>query len=257
MKIKFGALAIVGTILSAIGVVMIVISAIFAYNDYKNYNKFVEGNIKLEEDLDYNFGFESGTVNIHKSSFDYSYIDYKIVDFYEFKVNSSDVKLESKFKLFFNLFNKNNVDLYLSENIYDNYIKLTLNAGEIISDVELVVDKMDLSLNAGKINLNVQCIDKLNINVNAGELNLNSRSNNIYVKLNAGKINMGSEFDDLDFRVNAGELYLRCLTQKDDYTINIRKNAGYCNLSNGGTGPKNIKGQINAGSVNINFAEKN
>lgn len=255
MKKKIGVLVIIGIVLSIIGIITMVVSGVFAYQDYKNYNKYSEGKIELKQDLDYSFSFDNGTINIYKSDLEYSYIDYKIIDLFKFEVSNKNVKLTSKIKLFTSFSNKNNIDLYLADNINDNNIFITLNAGEIKSEENIICNSMDLKLNAGKITTSISCENNLNIHLNAGEMNIaESKAKSINVKINAGKLNMKSDFESLNFKINAGEYNLTCSGAKEDYNINIEKNAGTSNASNGGTGSKKIDGKINAGRFNISYA---
>ena len=253
MKNKFGALAIVGIIFSTIGLVVMIISAVFVYRDYKNYNKYSEGKIELKEDLDYDFIFDNGNITFHNSELEYSYIDYKIIDLFTFEVNSANVKFTSRVNLFASFANKNTIDVYLADNVIDNYLKITLNAGELTAD-EISCKSCDLKVNAGKVNTNIFVEEKLNINMNAGELKMESSvAPTLNASLNAGKLNIKSEFNTLDFKVNAGEFNLTCDDSKDNYTINVKKNAGSSNVSNGGSGSKRIDGKINAGKFNVTF----
>ena len=60
MKKKISVIVIIGIIFSVIGLAMATFSAVFAYQDYKNYSKFNTGVLELKEELDYSFNFDAG-----------------------------------------------------------------------------------------------------------------------------------------------------------------------------------------------------
>ena len=253
---KFGVLAAIGIFISAIGLIIATISITFAYNDYKNYSKLIEGKIELKEDLDYKFEFDYGTVNVFNTTEEYSYVEYSVVDFYEVKLDTNNFICRNKMKFLLSFLGyKNVLNIYLSNVSNDNTLDFTLNAGELKMDDQLTTSNTNIKLNAGKMTYNnISCTNNLTIKVNAGELIINdSKTNNLDVKINAGDSNIKSDFNTLDFTVNAGDFHLSAYGTKSDYSINVKCNAGDSNVSNGGSGARRISGTVNAGNFNAKF----
>ncbi len=252
---KVSVALIVGIVLSVIGVIMMAATAVFAYNEYKNYNKFTEDTLTLSGDVDYKFEFSAGTVNFHTTTED-SYITYKIVNLYEITCDDEKVVLKNKNKFLFGfLGNKNVLDVYLNEEIADNYVEIKLNAGKINVEDELSFAKLDIKLNAGTITINKLAVaGELDIKLNAGELHLKDVSaDKITTSINAGTANLDAEFNSINFTVNAGSFNLTAAGSKSDYTIKVSKSAGSSNAENGGSGAKKIEGHINAGSFKLSY----
>jgi len=254
MKKKIGFIVILGIILSVIGLAITAVSAVYAYQDYKNYSKFNEGVLELKEQQDYSFNLDSGNITVLKSDKEYTYIDYKIVDFYEIKNDNKNINITSKYKFMFPFFrNKNVVNIYLANTDTSN-ISFTLNAGSIEIKGTHQFNTLDLELNAGLIMVEEIIANKVNVKVNAGDFNMkDGEVDNLDLKVNAGSLNIKSLFTNLNFTVNAGCLDVTAYNTKDEYTINIDKNAGSSNVKNGGSGTRTIKGEVNAGSVNFQF----
>lgn len=135
---------------------------------------------------------------------------------------------------------------------------------------------LNIELNAGTVNLPDGEFEKLSLHVNAGEIKGNSvTASSLECKMNAGtakfeslecatglfKVNAGtvtvSRFacDKITTNVNAGTVTLSVVGTATEYTVDITKNAGSCNIDNhtGTNGEKSITGKMNAGALKVNF----
>ena len=136
---------------------------------------------------------------------------------------------------------------------------------------------LSIDMNAGMVNLPDGEFEKLTLHLNAGEI----RGNDITVssilecKMNAGsakfesiwcsssifKLNAGTasvsrlECNDINISLNAGTATLGVVGSATEYTVDITKNAGSCNIDNhtGTDDKKSITGKMNAGSLKVTF----
>ena len=163
MKKKISVIVIIGIIFSVIGLAMATFSAVFAYQDYKNYSKFNTGVLELKEELDYSFNFDAGKITVLNSDKEYTYIDYKITEFYEIKNENKNVTVTTKYKFLFPIFgNKNEIKVYLSNTNTKN-MSFTLNAGVLEFSGIHEFNELKVELNAGKINIDGIKSDKLDL----------------------------------------------------------------------------------------------
>ncbi len=255
MKRSYKAL-IFGIFLSVIGIILMASTAVFAYNDYKNYDKFKEGTLELTEDLDYSFEVSAGTVNFFKTE-DASHVDYKIIDLYEVKLNDKTVTVGSKRKFFSFGFlaYKNVVNVYLNENISDNNCQIKLSAGKINMNDDFEFESLKITVSAGELlTKKIVTNDKLDIAMSAGDMKISdSKTNKLDVKISAGDIDLKSDFNSLEFKISAGDFDLDAYGNEADYTIDVKVSAGNSNARNGGSGEKKIKGSLSAGDFTIKY----
>ncbi|MDE6411624.1 MAG: DUF4097 domain-containing protein [Clostridia bacterium] len=136
--------------------------------------------------------------------------------------------------------------------------------------------KLDVTVNAGKVELAAGEYEKAQFKVNAGSLVAHGVScPELKCEVNAGsislkevesasldcKVSAGSFHADrincplVNVKVSAGSVNLKMAGNKEEYTILVDTSAGSCNLaSKTGTDPnKKIDIDVSAGSVNVSF----
>ena len=135
---------------------------------------------------------------------------------------------------------------------------------------------LNIDLNAGTINLPDGEFEKLNLHLNAGEIKGNEiTASSVECKMNAGaakfeslqcasstfKLNAGTieisrlECDKITANFNAGTATFGVVGTATEYTVDITKNAGSCNIDNhtGTNAAKSITGKMNAGTLKVSF----
>lgn len=117
-------------------------------------------------------------------------------------------------------------------------IAVHLNAGTIKLN-DITCNELKCEVNAGTLSSDkVYCVDSVSAEVNAGTINLN---------------NLGS--NDIKVRVSAGSCNILVEGNKSDYQIKSHVSAGSCNVSeqSGNGSDKLIDVKVSAGSANIKF----
>lgn len=150
---------------------------------------------------------------------------------------------------------KYKLELTLPENLMINNLDVTLNAGSVnISNI--YAEHINIDKNAGETRMNNVNGSSLNVEQNAGAAEISSVNfKKIYLENNAGKINaLNIAFDELRFHVNAGAVNIHAIGQKSEYTIDVETNVGTKIPYQTGTTSKLVKGTINAGDINIDFS---
>ncbi|MDE6505276.1 MAG: DUF4097 domain-containing protein [Clostridia bacterium] len=137
-------------------------------------------------------------------------------------------------------------------------LDLHLNAGTVkIADGEY--GNTEIYINAGTIEAGEINCNELKVELNAGFISAQKAAcNNFSIKMNAGSADINRIYcDNIYTKINAGSMDLEIAGAEKEYGISIKKNAGSCNKSNReGTDPdKKISGEINAGSLDINFTD--
>lgn len=135
-------------------------------------------------------------------------------------------------------------------------LDIHLNAGTVkLPDGEF--EKLSLNLNAGEVKGNSVTASSLECKMNAGAIKLESLECAISTfKLNAGKAEITRLVcDAITTNFNAGKATLGVVGTATEYTVDITKNAGSCNIENhtGTNGAKSITGKMNAGTLEITF----
>ena len=93
---KNGAL-IIGILFSVCGLAITGVSAYFAKEDLKKLNKYEEkSHIVIEDSQKLEVECDAGTFNIHHTTETKSYVDYKVLETYEVKIDEGKVELKRK-----------------------------------------------------------------------------------------------------------------------------------------------------------------
>lgn len=278
---KNGAL-IFGIIFSAVGLGITGVSAYFAREDLKKLDKYVEkSHIVIEDTQKLEVECDAGTFNIHHTTETKSYVDYKVLETYEVKIDSGEVKLKRKWQYWFMPFfgaNSTSVDLYLADKDYDMYLEL--NAGKMNLDEGFTFNSLTIDVSAGqfkskgdltvnndakfkisagelKINGNTTVAKKAELKVSAGDLVCDYlTADEVYTGISAGDIKCKVESDKITFKISAGDLAMDIVGELEDYKTTIKKSAGSCNIDNNASGSKNLDGKISAGKATINFVSE-
>lgn len=150
---------------------------------------------------------------------------------------------------------KYKLEITVPESLRINDLDVTLNAGSVnVSNI--FAEHIKIDKNAGETKMNNVNGTSLNIEQNAGAAEIsNANFQKISLKNNAGKITaLNITFEELRFNVNAGAVNIHAIGQKSEYTIDVETNAGTKIPYQEGTTSKFIIGTINAGDVNIDFS---
>ncbi len=135
-------------------------------------------------------------------------------------------------------------------------LNIDLNAG-IINLPDGEFEKLNLHLNAGEIKGNEITASSLEFKMNAGTAKFESlKCASSTFKLNAGTVSVEKlACDKITANLNAGTATLGVVGTATEYTVDITKNAGACNVNNhtGTNEAKSITGKMNAGSLNVTF----
>ena len=135
-------------------------------------------------------------------------------------------------------------------------LNIDLNAG-IVNLPDGGFEKLNLHLNAGEVKGNEITASSLECKLNAGIVKLqNLECASSTFKLNAGKVEISwLACDKITTNFNAGTATLGVVGTATEYTVDISKNAGSCNIENhaGTNEAKSIKGSMNAGTLEITF----
>ncbi|MBD5583985.1 MAG: DUF4097 domain-containing protein [Clostridia bacterium] len=137
-------------------------------------------------------------------------------------------------------------------------LDLTVNAGTLnLADGEY--GDISVHLNAGTVKLNDITCNELKCEVNAGTLNSEKVLclESVKTTVNAGTINLKNvNSDDIAVDVSAGSCNILVEGKKSDYRIESKVSAGSCNVENqSGNDLGKVTVKVSAGSANIKFTE--
>ena len=277
-----------GIALSIAGAVIAGVNARGAYNAFKEIEDSANvetGHIDLTDNKKISVELDSGTLNIHHSTTT-SYVDYSVLKYftveYDKESNEVEMKVKPKYRIiswlpFIGTLNKNTskVDVYLTDQDYDAFFDV--NAGSFNINDDFNFSSLTVEVSAGEFNCNgnLNVSGDTTLKVSAGELNLNGNltgtknaqlkvsagdlkvkyveAETVNVKISAGDINAKVKSDNITFGISAGDLDLDIVGKKEDYTINIKKSAGSCNIKSSDGGEKKLDGKISAGKATIDF----
>lgn len=276
---------IAGAFISVAGLALAGVSAAFARDEIKKLNKYKSGEITLKEANKITIEGDAGTVNVHHSDTTTSYVKYNVLEQFDVKYDEeeNEVKLKSKWVwglLTVTWFCKNNsvMDVYLTDKDYEAYLEL--NAGEFNLDEGFTFTTLTVDVSAGNFNILGDCVvkddaslklsagdinskgritvnDEATLKVSAGDMNINYiEAKKANFKISAGDINAKVKSDDIQFKISAGDITLNIVGDKADYTIDIDKSAGSCNVNDQDGGSKKLDGDISAGRAVINFVNE-
>lgn len=253
---KLKPVVLIGIILSTVGVILLVVGAIVGIGQFKNYDKFIEGKINLNEN-DYTLEFENSDVYFYDSDEETSYIEYKVFDFYTMEEKSSSVKMTgSKNFLFFSRYkNSGTVKVFLTEAFNSKSIDLKLNACTLKNDNTLNFKNFILDANASSIaikNLNTTSLTNIKLNASSAAFSGNN-TESLRFDVNAGSLAIISNFNTLNFTINAGDVELVTSGSEQDYTFNVSTSVGSTNTTNGGNGSKTVTGNVSVGNFKMKY----
>lgn len=143
---------------------------------------------------------------------------------------------------------------YKTLNSYNNTFKL--NAGSLEIN-ELIGNDVDSTINAGSIDiLNANC-KTWKMKVNAGDIDFGSLvCNDVFFDVNAGNIKVTTWIGNiLKLDVDSGSINVDVDGSKLDYSINVRKSSGSCNLQNqtAQNSNKRVDVDLDSGNITVNF----
>lgn len=138
-------------------------------------------------------------------------------------------------------------------------LNLTVNAGTLELANGAYGDTA-VRLNAGTIKLNEIYCDQLKCEVNAGTLSASQvySDGSVSTEVNAGTVKLDKvDCDDITVRVSAGSCNISVDGKKSEYKINSSVSAGSCNVGSqsGTVSGKLVDVKVSAGSANIKFTE--
>ena len=278
---KNGAL-IFGIIFSVLGLGIAGTSAYFAKEDLKKLDKYEEkSHVVIADSQKLEVECDAGTINIHHTTGSESYVDYKVLETYEVKIEEGKVELKRKWQYWFMPFfgaNSTVVDVYLADKDYDmeldlnagkmnldegftfNTLNITVSAGEFKSKGDLTVNNYaTFKVSAGELKLvgNTTVTNKAELKVSAGDLDVdNLTAGVVYTGISAGDIKCKVKSDDITFKISAGDLKMDIVGELEDYKTTIKKSAGSCNIKENASGSKKLDGKISAGKATINFVSE-
>ncbi len=154
-------------------------------------------------------------------------------------------------------------------------LNLDVDAG-MVSVPEGEYADMNIVMDAGSLHTGALKCKNFSLKMNAGAADVESviSENPIFCKMNAGdfkvkslecpalkcEISAGSleaekvAANELDVDVSAGDARVTMVGTESEYTVDVHKSAGSCNISNRtGTTDKRITAKISAGSVDVRF----
>lgn len=282
---KGAGIVIFGIVLSIAGAATAAVCGKKAYDDYKKYDKYKSGEFTLKESNKITLDAAAGTMNVHRSETGTSYVKYNVLEMYDVKYDEeeNEVKMKRKWMWNFVVFSwastsKSTVDVYLTDKEYDAYFELS--AGEFNVEDDFTFSSLTINVSAGTFNYkkDMTVNDDANIRISAGDLNIdgkttvnddanirisagdltikNLEAKHVDVRVSAGDATLSRvTSDDIKFKISAGDLNMNIVGNKLDYTIDIDKSAGECNVKDNEGGSKKLDGKISAGSATINFID--
>ena len=148
----------------------------------------------------------------------------------------------------------------------------------VVKIPENKIDDVEITLNAGTVDMVGGAFNKVDITINAGTLNVGEIKDcySFSVKLNAGTFKAVSGVDSANFgcklnagsahvyninaystkiKLNAGSANLSFMGNREDYSATVNVSAGACNGITGHSAPtgKEIEVKVNAGTCNVHF----
>ena len=271
----------IGILISAIGLALTGVSAYYAKDEIKNFDKYTSGKIELTDVKKLSLDSDASVVTFHKTDSEKSYINYNLLEFYDIKTDeNNNVEISRKKKYMILAFsfmwnNKSTVDVYLNSDDYKT--TLELDAGKIIMDDNMTFESFSLEMSAGSFDaknitvtgenetniklsagdVDIEKLDcqKTSIRLSAGDLDIKELNTDIAnIKLSAGDVDI-DKFDtnNLTFKLSAGSMKCNLVGSEDDYSFAIDKSAGSCNVKSKIGGSKKVEGKLSAGSVRFNF----
>ena len=140
-------------------------------------------------------------------------------------------------------------------NVYNLDVDMSAGLIEIGGGTFGNVD-IDMSAGAANLNGNIVC-NHLNISLSAGKVDVNTvECDSLAVNLSAGKVDITqAKCPKIDIDLSAGTVGLGVKGIKAEYSISVHKSAGTCNVGNqtGTDNNKFIRVDLSAGTVNVNF----
>lgn len=163
------------------------------------------------------------------------------------------------------LMNNSDYKVIVTVPSYIEEVSIESGAGIVKID-EMIVDKFELDLGAGKTTINnLTVLKECDIDSGAGELEINDSSiTNLDLDVGVGRVYMNSLIvGSSEVNAGIGEVELDLIGNDDDYKFNISKGIGDIefsgkNISNNsviGTGSNFIKISGGIGSIKVNFSE--
>ena len=99
---KGAGIVIFGIVLSIAGAATAAVCGKKAYDDYKKYDKYKSGQFTLKDSNKITLEASGGTMNVHKSENETSYVKYNVLEFYNIKYDEEENKVEVKRKWMWN-----------------------------------------------------------------------------------------------------------------------------------------------------------
>lgn len=252
---------IIGSVIIGIGVAVLLVA--LALNDWSFQPNFTtEEFISQEENTALSVNLDAGKLRIEYHDEENIQISYPVASGYQTTVTESDGKLtitgnKRRWYAF-------QWGIDFPETIvkipYDKIkdVEITLNAGMIdLADGEF--ENVTVKVNAGTCNVGkITDCKQFDVRLNAGALNVSGvQSERFSCHLNAGSAKIQQiDSNESDVKVNAGSANLGFVGFIEDYSATVSVSAGSCNgIGDRTGGDRTISVKVSAGSVNVSFEE--
>lgn len=137
-------------------------------------------------------------------------------------------------------------------------IKIDLSAGTVNILGNTVCKSLKIDLSAGKVTIHkVECESAVEIDLSAGQVDIDeAECSRMNIDLSAGTVDIDRlNCPKINIDLSAGTVKLDVVGQQSEYTIDVDKSAGSCNVANqrGTDDNKKIDIDLSAGSVTVTF----
>lgn len=252
---------IIGSAIIGIGVAILLVA--LALNDWSFQPNFTtEEFISQEENTVLSVNLDAGKLKIEYHDEENVQIFYPVASGYQTTIAESDGKLtlEGNKRRWYAF----QWGIEFPETIvkipYDKIkdVEITLNAGMIeLADGEF--ENVTVKVNAGTCNLgSITGCKQFDVRLNAGALNVSGAAcEKLSFHLNAGSAKIQQIVSqESEVKVNAGSANLSFVGSIEDYSASVSASVGSCNgIGDRTGGDKTITVKVNAGTVNVSFEE--
>ena len=282
---KFVKCLIAGGIIFAIGIVVLIIG--LSLNGWTTDPEFTAESWTQQESKikSISIKFDAGELETEYYDGDKIIVDYYVADVYKVTVNQNgdnltiDTGFSRKFGWFGWWFNikipKMTVKLPMGTT-YDLSVHLSagtvkiaggtfgkidarVSAGTLSFQGNTKCDNINIDLSAGTVNIGNSECGSFKLDMSAGSANIsNLTCSSLVVAVSAGSANITNiTCPKIDVKVSAGSANIGVIGAKSEYTLDVSKSAGNCNISSStGSDPnKKVTVRLSAGSVTINFSQ--
>lgn len=259
---KFGkGWLILGIITSLLGVAAFVTGlAMFTPGKLDKFkNEYKQDTIYLVDSSEFELDVDKAIVNIYSTT-GTSYINYNVSKYTNVKQEKNEIKFNNKLHILgfiFDWYDDNTIDVYLnSSTSYD--FNFELDAGKLTINDSINFERINADIDAGEVNLGTLTVENsTKLNLDAGEIKIMKlETKKLDIDIDAGRAKLDLvDCANINVDIDAGELNMKLVGSIEDYTIDTDVDFGSCNVKDRTGGEKNIKVNIDAGKVIIDFQD--